>query len=342
MKTTVLIVGGAGYIGSVLTTALLQRGYKVKVLDRLFFGAEPVEKHLNNSNFELIKGDIRYVSERIFKDTNAVINLAAISNDPSCELDSSATRAVNYKGTVRVAKLAKKMGVDKFVFSSSCSVYGCGADINLTEESALSPLSLYALTKVMAEKEILKLGNNDFIVTILRNATVYGISKRMRFDLVVNMMTLNAFKNKKIHIIGGGLQWRPNIHVQDVCNAFIKVLESSPSKVQKQIFNVGSKEQNYQVIQIANMVKNTMPDIVIEKVPSDPERRDYNVNFDKITNILGYSTGKTVVDGILEIKEGLERGIITDDIKTRTLDYYKYLLEANKIIKSVSVKGKIF
>ena len=194
----------------------------------------------------------------------------------------------------------------------------------------------------MAEKEILKLRNDNFTVAVLRNATVYGISKRMRFDLVVNVMTFSAFKNKKIYILGGGFQWRPNVHVQDVAQAFLKLIEAPTEKIQAQIFNVGSNEQNCQIFQIAQTVKKVIPEAVIENVPSDPDKRNYNINFDKIKNILGCSAEKSIIDGIIEIKDGLEKGIIIGDSKTRTLDYYKYLIEANKILKEVNLKGKIF
>lgn len=342
MNKSILVTGGAGYIGSVLTANLLRSGNKVRVLDRMYFGIETIAEYLSNPFFELIKDDIRYADKKVFGGIDTVIHLAALSNDPTCELDSSITKSINYKGTVRMAKLAKEMGVKRFIFSSSCSVYGAGSSLQLTEESLLNPISLYAKAKVIAEKELLKLADDDFTVTILRNATVYGLSKRMRFDLVVNIMTLNAFKNKKIYISGGGLQWRPNIHIQDVAEAFIKAIEAPSEKVQKQIFNTGSNEQNYQVIQIANMVKKVMPDIIIENVPSDPEKRDYNINFDKIHDILGFSVKKNVNDGILEIKSALDNGVVTDNIKTKTLNYYKYLLEADKVSRSVIRRGKVF
>lgn len=338
----ILITGGAGYIGSVLTRILLEHSYKVKVLDRCFFGLEPIKEYLNNKNFQLIKDDIRYVAKGIFKHINTVIHLAALSNDPACEIDPRATKSINYQGTVRLAKLSREMGVKRFIFSSSCSVYGQGSSLELTEKSALNPVSLYAQTKVKAEKEILKLANKNFLVAILRNATVYGLSKRMRFDLAVNIMTLHAFKNKKIYILGGGTQWRPNVHIQDVANAFISVMGAPAKKIQKQIFNVGSNEQNYQIYQIAQMIKKAIPETIIEKVVSDPDKRNYNVNFDKIHKVLNYRTEKKVTDGILEIKNGLEAGVLSDTPKTRTLDYYKYLLEANQVLKKVSLKGKIF
>lgn len=342
MKNNILITGGAGYIGSFLTADLLRLGKSVKVLDRLYFGPEPLEKHFNDPNFSLLKDDIRYFDKKNLEGVDIVVHLAALSNDPLCEIDPSATRSINYKGTVRMAKLAKEMGVKRFIFASSCSVYGAGNNLLLNEESPVNPVSLYAKAKLMAENELLKMADNDFTVTILRNATVYGLSERMRFDLVVNIMTLHAFKNKKIYISGGGEQWRPNVHVQDVSSAFIKVIDAPAEKIQKQIFNVGSDEQNYKVIQIANMVKKVMPDTSIENIPTDPEKRNYNVSFRKIREVLGFSVRKNVNDGITDIRSALENGVVTDSLKTKTLDYYKYLLEANNIMQDVTRKGKIF
>jgi len=229
-KQTILITGGAGYIGTVLTSLSLKKGYKIKVLDRLFFGKEPIQDFLNNKNYELIRGDIRHTDKNLFKNVHAVIHLAALSNDPSCDLDSSLTQSINYEGTIKIAKQAKQAGVKRFLFSSSCSVYGEGINTNLTELSSLNPVSLYSKAKAMAEEKILQLANDNFAVTILRNPTVYGISKRMRFDLVVNAMTLSAFEKKKIYLLGGGTQWRPLIHVYDLSRAFIQILEAPLKK----------------------------------------------------------------------------------------------------------------
>jgi nucleoside-diphosphate-sugar epimerase len=342
LKKKVLVTGGAGYIGHALIEKLLEEGYGVRILDRFFFGFDSIRTFLNDKFFSTVKDDIRYVDKSVFKDIDTVIHLAGIANDPSCEIDVQATRSINLDWAIRSAECAREMGVKRFIFSSSCSVYGQGSSLSLSEESPLNPVSLYAKLKVEAEEKILKMADRNFVISVLRNATVYGISKRMRFDLVVNLMTLTAFRDKKISILGRGLQWRPNVHVQDVARAFLTVLKAPKDKVQGQIFNVGSNRQNYQVIQIANMVKEIFPDIRIDVVPSDPDNRNYNVNFDKIKKELGFTAEKSVRDGILEIKKGLEKGIIHDSLKTMTLDYYKYLLEANHVIKEINLKGRIF
>lgn len=340
---TVLLSGGAGYIGSVMVGELLKAGYKVKVLDRMFFGFVTVESYQNHPNFELIQDDIRYFDRNLLRGTDIVIDLAGISNDPSGDLNPKVTVGINHRGCLRVAKLAKEMGVKRYIYSSSCSVYGDADSDRLTECAAKHPVSLYAKTKTQAEEGILPLADNDFIVTVLRNATVYGLSPRMRFDLLVNTMTLRAWKNRKIFVMGGGKQWRPVVHVRDVVKAFMLVMETDKKKVNGEIFNVGSEEQNHQVIQIANMVRDVIPYVDVEIVPDDPDKRNYNVCFDKIREVLGYKVERTVHEGIVEIKQALEKGAIDpDDTRTVTLKHYQYLIKAERTLKEVAYKGRIF
>lgn len=340
---TIFMTGGAGYVGSVLVGELLKREYKVKVLDRMFFGIKTIEAYRSYPNFELIQDDIRYFDEKLLEGADTVIDLAGISNDPACDLDPKVTVSINHLGCVRVAKLAKKMGVKRYILASSCSIYGGGSSTKLTEDAPKNPVSLYAKTKLELEKDILSLGSGDFCVTILRNATVYGLSPRMRFDLVVNLMTMQAWKERKIHVLGGGKQWRPVVHIKDVAKAFLLALEAKKEKVNGEVFNVGSNEQNHQVIQIANMTRDVIPYVELEVVRADPDKRDYNVCFDKIYNVLGYRVERTVHEGIVEIKQALENGIVdAEDIRTVTLRYYAYLLEAERVLREVTYKGKVF
>jgi nucleoside-diphosphate-sugar epimerase len=343
MAKTILITGGGGYIGSVMVGELLKKGYQVKVLDRMFFGLQTLEQYKGNKNFELIQNDTRYFNKSILKGVDTVIDLAGISNDPSCDLDTKITQSINYSGCVRTAKIAKAMGVERYIFSSSCSVYGAGKKEKLTEDTEKHPVSLYAKLKLAVEDEVLPLANDDFCVTVLRNATVYGISPRMRFDLVVNLMTMNAWRNKKIHVTGGGKQWRPNVHIKDVAKAFMLVMETEKVKVNGQVFNVGDNEQNRQVIQIAAMVRDIVPYVEVEVIPDDPDKRNYNVSFDKISKDLGYKAERSIHEGIVEIKQALENGVLDpDDIRVVTLKYYQYLLNAEKILKQITLKGKVF
>jgi len=246
-RKTIFIAGAGGYIGSKMVYKFLERGYEVIALERYFFG-EVFSDLVKNKKLRIIKDDIRFFDENLLNNVEVVINVAAISNDPASELDPGITQSINYVGAVRLAKISKKMGVSRYILSSSCSVYGAGKGV-LTEESQLAPISEYAKSKINAERDILGLSDSNFCVTILRLATVYGLSRlRMRFDLIVNLMTLHAWKNKKVFIMGGGNQWRPVVHIDDVVRAFETVIEEiDPAKINSQIFNIGSNDQNYQV-----------------------------------------------------------------------------------------------
>lgn len=317
----ILVTGGAGYIGSVLVRTLLDKGYSVKVLDCLFFGEDPIKDCLKNNKFELVKGDIRNIESLpdIFKDVYAVMHLASLSNDPSCDVDPQDTIDINYTSSVKLAELCKKNKIKRFIFSSSCSVYGASENLILDEQSEKAPVSLYAKSKIDFENTLLEMMDKDFFPTILRNGTVFGLSPRMRFDLVVNIMTKYAIAKNKVFIVGGGLNWRPLIHVEDVANAFILALEAPLEKVNGEIFNVGSNEMNFQVKDVAEKIKNIMPSIEIEYAPSDKDNRSYRVCFDKISKALGFNTTKSVEDGIKEIASAIKDGTLKD------LDSSKYI-----------------
>ncbi len=340
--TTVLITGGAGYIGSVLTEMLLDAGHQVRILDRLFFGLDSIAELTSRSGLAVIRDDVRSADAGAFEGVDVVMHLAAISNDPACDLNPKISQSVNVDGTIRVAQRAKEAGVPRFIFSSSCSVYGEGHDRLLNEESTKAPVSLYARTKVEAEERLAEMGDDDFCVSILRSATAYGLSYRMRFDLVINLMTLYAYKNRRVYVLGQGKQWRPVVHVRDIGRAFMTVMEAPREKVAGEAFNLGSSEQNYQVFRIAQIVRDVVPYTEVEVVPDDPDKRDYNVSFDKIGRVLDFRVEKTPYEGVVEIKQALERGKIDDGIHTRTVEYYRYLLEAERVIREVSYQGAIF
>ncbi|MBU3964455.1 SDR family oxidoreductase [Patescibacteria group bacterium] len=343
MKKTILIAGSGGYLGSEMVKDFLSKGYKIKALDRHFFGYKFGD--IENKNIEVIQEDIRWIGEDFLRGVDVIINLAGLSNDPSVDLAPAASEDINYIGAVELAKKAKNVGVKKYIFSSSCSVYGQGDDTQLTEESKLRPVSLYAILKAKAEEEILSLSDDNFCVTSLRNSTLYGLSEhRMRFDLVVNLMTLNAWRDGKIFVLGGGEQWRPLMHLKDAINAFERVIEEDNlSKINKQTFNVGSNNQNYKIIQVANLVRNVLPNTKIESIPSDTDKRDYNVLFNKIRQILNFEPRFTVEDGIKEIVEALERKIIDgNDTRTNTVRYYKHLIDTDRVLSDVKLRGRIF
>jgi nucleoside-diphosphate-sugar epimerase len=337
---TILVTGGAGYLGSVLVPQLLQAGQRVIVLDRFFFGDQDLTA-LDGA--ELRTGDIRSVEAKDFEGVDIVIDLAGLSNDPTCDLDPRLTTEINHHGSVRVAKKAAEAGVDRYILSSSCSVYGHTRDI-LDEQSEKRPLSRYAEAKLAAEQDILDLAekNPGTCFTFLRNPTLFGMSERMRFDLVVNIMTLHAYSKRKVTVMGTGKHWRPLLHVADVSRAFCLVAQAERELVDGQIFNVGDDELNYRIVTIAFKVKTVLPETHIEMLNDDPERRDYRVSFKKFKDALGFTAEHGVGDGVRDIVEALEAGrIIPDDLRWYTLKYYRYLLEAERLYKKLNMDGKI-
>ena len=335
----ILVTGGAGYIGSILSRILLERGHDITLLDRLYFGTKPIEDIIEK--IALIKGDIRWFDPNLLKSIDAVLDLASLSNDPSGELDPQKTLEINYKGRVRVANLSKKFGVSKYVLASSCSVYGF-QEGSLTEESGLNPLTTYAKASANAEKEVLPLADRDFSVTVLRQATVYGYSHRMRFDLAINGMVLGFNKNGQIPIMRDGKQWRPFVHVKDTSNAFATVLESEPELVNGQVFNVGSNAQNVQIFDLAKLVAESINLPFKYEWYGDPDKRSYKVSFDKIKKTLNYKTDYTPRKGAKEVFDALKAGTLNgDDPKTITVKWYKTLLESQSLVKSVEMHGTI-
>jgi nucleoside-diphosphate-sugar epimerase len=341
---TVLVLGGGGYIGSVVTEMLLDQGHQVRVLDRLFFGRELMAALEKRDGLSIIKEDTRYADSSAFEGVDVVMDLAGISNDPASDLAPRITEEINLEGAVHMARLAKAAGVSRYIYSSSCSIYGHGNGNGerLCECSAKSPVSLYAKTKIGAEEALGKLNDDDFTVVFLRNATVYGLSYRMRFDLVINLMTLYAYKHRRLYVMGGGQQWRPLIHVRDVSRAFLMTMDAPREKVSGEAFNVGSNDQNYQIYRIAQMVRDVVPHTELEVVPDDPDKRSYNVSFDKIERVLGFRPEKTPYEGIVEVKQALEKGRVDDSIRTKTVHYYQYLLDAEKLLQEVTYNGKVF
>jgi nucleoside-diphosphate-sugar epimerase len=335
----VLVTGGAGYIGSVLCRILIEKGFDVICLDRFFFGFDSIEEI--RDKIKIIKDDIRWFNPNILKNTDAVIDMASLSNDPSGELDPQKTLEINYEGRVRVARLSKKYGVKKYVLASSCSVYGFQEGI-LTEESALNPLTTYAKANVLAEKEILPFADKLFATTVLRLATVYGYSYRMRFDLAINGMVLGFYKNGKIPIMRDGKQWRPFVHVKDASNAFIRVLEAEPELVNGQTFNVGSDEQNFQIFELAKLIAESINIPFNYEWYGSPDNRNYKVSFKKIKETLNFKPQYTPREGAKEVFEALKDGRLNpDDPRTITVKWYKNLLEMQKFIKNIEIDGKL-
>jgi nucleoside-diphosphate-sugar epimerase len=336
----VMVTGAGGYIGTQLVRSLIANNHQVVALDRYFFGMEPMKEFIGNKNVEIVKQDIRDVTEKDFAGVDAVCDLACLSNDPAGEMDPELTYQINRDGRIHVAKTAKKAGVSKYIISSSCSVYGQGETPKLNEESPTNPISVYAKSTLEAEQENLGLAVDNFSVTALRNATVFGLSSRMRFDLVVNLMTLTAFQKRRIIVMGGGLQWRPLIHLNDVANAFIKVIESKGNSFSGEVFNIGL--DNFQIKNLAFLVRDQLPfPIDIDIAPDDADKRNYNVVFEKASSKLNFKAEKSVVYGIQEIYNALKSDTVDTGLKTVTVQWYRNLLDARELLDSVSLNGRI-
>ena len=303
LKKKVLVTGGGGYIGSVLCEKLLSAGYTVVVYDRFYFGKRPLAAIANNKRLKVVKGDTRNTKKlsSLLEPGMSVIHLASLSNDPSCDLNPEWSVQINHHAALRLADEARRARCGRFLYASSCSVYGYGKDKILKETSACDPVSLYAKLKLKTESDILKLADENFQPVMLRQATIFGLSPRMRFDLAINQMTMHAITRGKIFVLGGGRQYRPFIHVQDAASIYVKMLEAKPNAVTGQIFNVGSTLNNFRIVDLAKKVKREIGSVDIEITPEDPDRRDYNVDFSKIKKRIGFKPQFSVADGIREV-----------------------------------------
>ncbi len=339
MSKKCLITGGAGYIGTVLTEILLKSGYQVVCLDRFFFGKEKVESFLSNPNYSYIQDDIRWCSTSIFENIDYVIDMAAISNDPSGDLNPDITNDINNLGRKRICSLAKEAGVKKYILISSCSVYGFN-DNTVNEDADTNPLTTYAKANKDAEDVLLE-ANDSFNVNVLRLGTVFGKSKRMRFDLAINIMTYRAFKNNELQILGQGEQWRPFVHVHDVSMAIKSVLEAT--NINQQVFNIGDNKNNTKILNLGYLIKKTIPEpITIDIVPDDLDKRSYKVDFSKINTSLGWKAKYSIEDGIKEIYVALIDGEIDKTMDTNTVDWYKFLLQSEKVLNEIIINNKLF
>jgi nucleoside-diphosphate-sugar epimerase len=307
----VLVIGGAGYIGSALVGRLLETGHRVRVLDLLLYGDDSISEYYDHPSFELIQGDFRHIDAmvRAAKGMEAIVHLGAIVGDSACALCEDLTIDINLRATATIAQVGKGFGVTRFVFASTCSVYGASTEI-LDERSALSPISLYARTKAESEKMLLSLSDADFAPIILRIGTIYGLSGRPRFDLVVNLLTAKAVQEGQAGIFGG-TQWRPLVHVRDVAEAIFLALQAPLATVRGQIFNVGSNEQNYQLADLGSIIKKMVPAARVVTEPQE-DNRNYRVQFDKIHNLLNFQPKYTVRDGITEIVDAFATGKLLD------------------------------
>ncbi len=280
-----IVTGSKGYIGSRLSDMLLEKPKKIKVLDNNYFEDCSFKINSISDNIHAVKKDIRDLKIKDFENVKTVIHLAALSNDPIGNLNSSWTDDINNNATVKMAEMAKKAGVERFIFSSSCIMYGNAKTDEVNEDTPVDPNTDYAKSKVLAEQGIMELSDNNFSVTSLRNGTVYGYSKYMRFDTVTNDFVGSALTNKKIIIKGDGEPWRPVVHVDDVCRSFIMVAEEDLEKVSGQIFNNGWDELNIKVRDLAYIVKNEISGTEVEILNDiEVDSRSYKASFKKFKN----------------------------------------------------------
>lgn len=308
----VLVIGGAGYIGSALLPKLLARGYQVRVLDMLIYGRDAIGPLIDHPNLELVEGDFRHVQRVLecMQHVDAIVHLGAIVGDPACSINEDLTIDVNLSATLMIAELAKRQQISRLVFASTCSVYGA-CDETLDERSLVKPISLYGHTKLASEKVLHNLIDDVFQPSIVRFATIYGLSGRTRFDLVVNLLAAKAKLDGEITVFGGD-QWRPFVHVDDAALAVATILEAPLALVGGQIYNVGSNEQNYTIRQIGEMVHQCVPDAKLAINDQDTDKRNYRVDFSKIRNELNFTPQWTVEQGIQQVLDAIANGEITD------------------------------
>lgn len=336
----VLVTGSEGYIGTVMMPMLIEEGFAVEGLDACFYD----DGNLNNTTFPtypLTKKDVRDVTKEDFegKDYYAVVHLAALSNDPLGMLDEQLTYDINYKASVEIARLAKEAGVERFVFASSCSLYGQGGNKALTEEDPSNPQTAYGKSKIMAEEEISKLADDNFHPTFMRNSTAFGFSPRMRFDIVVNSLSGYAKVDKQIKILGDGKPWRPLVHVKDICGAVIHVLKSDASLIHNQAFNVGDTDENYQIKSIAEHVQKYFDDCEISIALDDAgDTRDYNVSFKKLNDQLGFKVSHTLDQGIEDLKAEYDAVALDEQFQHR---YYTRLKQIQHLLDNGIVDNNL-
>lgn len=335
---TIVITGGGGYIGSVLSPLVAEAGYRVRVLDRFFFGDTLPE----SPRIEKIKTDSRKIEPWMLRGAHAVLDLAAISNDPAGELDPVKTLDINYRARRRLQEMAAEAGVDRYVLASSCSIYGFQDGV-MDEDSPTNPLTTYAEANLRAEESALELHHRgaEMAVVLFRQATMYGLSPRMRFDIAVNGMTLGMWQDGSIPLLRDGTQWRPMIHIRDTAKAFLAALAADKSVIAGQRFNVGSNEQNYQILQLGELVAKGVGKEFRHTWYGDPDHRSYQVNFDKIKDVLGFTPDWTPDRGAAEIAAALAAGTVIPDIRTKTLAWYSELIEWAERIRDIAPDGTI-
>lgn len=331
----VLVTGHQGYIGTVLVPMLIAAGHEVVGLD-----SDLYERSTFGDSLPVIpeiKKDVRDTTVEDLKGFEAVLHLAGLSNDPLGNLNPNLTHDINYLATVRVGELAKQAGVSRYIFSSSCSNYGAGGQDWLTEESAFNPVTPYGVSKVKSEQGLAKLADDSFSPTFLRNSTAFGVSPRLRFDLVLNNLTAWAFTTGRVFIKSDGTPWRPIVHIEDISRAFLAALHAPRETVHNEAFNVGRNEDNYQIRELADIVKEIVPDCQIEYAEgAGPDKRCYRVDCSKIRRVLPeFEPQWDARKGVKELYAAYQKvGLTLDDFEG---DRYQRIAH----IKSLLAEGRL-
>lgn len=324
---TVLVTGGAGYVGSALAPRLLEEGYDVRVLDLYLYGDNIFQNLAGQSGLTEIRGDLRDrdLIDRALAGVDAVIHLACISNDPSFELDPALGKSINYDAFLHLVELSKKHDVKRFIYASSSSVYGIKNEPEVTEDLPLEPLTDYSKYKALCEEVLLKAASDAFVVTVVRPSTVCGYAPRLRLDLTVNILTNHALNKGKITVFGGD-QMRPNLHIADMVDLYLFLLRQPKERIQRKIYNAGY--ENYTVRQIAEKVKATLGgDIPIEVVPSS-DNRSYHVSSRKLREELGFQARHSIEEAITDLKQAFDKGLIPnplDDIRYSNIKLMQHI-----------------
>lgn len=322
-KDCILVTGGMGYLGSILVRDLLAAGRRVRILERFLFGLDAIKDVINNPNLDVVIGDVRDERDRekaLAGDVGAVVHLAAIVGDPACAVDINLAIETNYLATIRLVDMCVARGVPRFLFASTCSVYGASDDRVLTEESPLNPISLYAETKLDAERKALATADDGFAPTVMRFGTMYGLSPRMRFDLAINFLTQKVVREGGASIFGGE-QWRPFIHVRDAARAVAALLEAPSDAVSGRVFNVGGNEENYRMETVGNILDREIPGATIDRVEEVRDQRSYRASFDRVKGAVGFEPTLGVGDGIREIAAAVREGRFPNPLDDLYLNY---------------------
>jgi nucleoside-diphosphate-sugar epimerase len=331
----VLVTGHSGYIGTVMVAMLVKQGHSVVGMDTNLFGQCTFCDGIQD--VPALRKDIRDVEVSDCEGFDAVIHLAGLSNDPLGDLNSELTYDINHKASVRLAEAARAAGVKRFVFASSCSNYGTAGDDLVTEASPLNPVTAYGISKVRVEEDVSKLANADFSPTFLRCATAYGVSPRLRFDIVLNNLVAWAFTSGRVYIKSDGSPWRPIVHIEDISRAFIAVLGTPRNVVHNEAFNVGRTDQNYRIREIADIVKETVPGCRIDYAEdAGPDKRCYRADFSKIAKLLpAFKPEWDARRGAQQLYDAYRQiGLKLEDFegqKFKRIDHIKHLLATQRL-----------